>query len=276
MKAIITLLIIGLMVSLWGCGNDVEEGASVQIPILLKNVTDEGTYALKVTIRGKGLAPIVTEQELVVETDRDKVYVTVDEVPREGDWSVNINMRLVLNDRIVVYQGQGQLLFSDRDLANVSPITVEAVIHQFVATFEVTSEARLTEVGYLENGHIIVDAAESKDTLYGISSVKWDWGDGQQTEYGPDLTAEHTYIKAGEYLVTLTVKNSAPVPKSTVYQEVVLVSVQQEIRFETDGAVMHLIPAGEFEMGDHFGEGRAMNVPFTRCIWTRFIWTRQR
>lgn len=170
-------------------------------------------------------------------------------------------MRLVLNDKIVVYQGQGQLLFSNRDVTNVSPITVNAIAHEFIATFEFTSEIRLTEAGYLENGHIIVNAGESKDTIYGISSVKWDWGDGQQTEYGQDLTAEHTYIKAGEYLVTLIVKNNAPVPKSTVHQKVVPVSVQQEIHFETDGAVMRLIPAGEFEMGDHFGEGQSDERP---------------
>ena len=261
MKTITTLLIISLMVSLWGCGDDVEEHASVQIPILLKDVTDEGTYALKVTIKGKALKPIVTEQDLLVETDTEKVHITVDGVPRDGEWFVEIDMRRVLDDRIVVYQGRGQLLFSDGDFANVSPITVDAVIHRFVATFEVTGEARLTEEGYLQNGYIIVDAGESKDTLYGISSVKWDWGDGQQTEYSPDLTAEHTYIKAGEYLVTLTIKNNAPVPKSTVYQETVEVSVQQEIRFETDGAVMHLIPAGQFEMGDHFGEGQSDERP---------------
>ena len=261
MKAIITLLIIGLTVFLWGCGDDTEETTSVEIPILLKNVREEGMYAVNVTITSTGMKPIRTEQDLAIQTDRDKVYVTVDEVPREGDWSVNINMRLVLNDRIVVYQGHSQLLFSGRDRANVSPITVKAVIHRFVATFEVTSEARLTEVGYLENGHIIVDAGESKDTLYGISSVRWDWGDGEQTEYSPDLTAKHTYIEVGNYLVTLTVKNNAPVPKSTVYQKVVQVSVQQQIRFETDGAVMHLIPAGEFEMGDHFGEGQSDERP---------------
>ena len=261
MKTIITLLIISLMAFLWGCGDDVEEHASVQIPILLKDVTDEGTFALKVTIKGKALKPIVTEQDLLVESDTEKVHITVDGVPRDGEWFIEIDMRLVLNDRIVVYQGRGQLFFSDGDFANVSPITVDAVIHRFVATFEVTGEARLTEVGYLENGHIIVDAGESKDTLYGISSVKWDWGDGQQTEYAPDLTAEHTYIKVGEYLVTLTVKNNAPVPKNTVYQETVEVSVQQEIRFKTDGAVMHLVPAGEFEMGDHFGEGQGDERP---------------
>ena len=41
MKVIITLLIITLSVSLSGCGDDTEETASLQIPILLKNVTNE-------------------------------------------------------------------------------------------------------------------------------------------------------------------------------------------------------------------------------------------
>jgi hypothetical protein len=58
-----------------------------------------------------------------------------------------------------VYQGHDELLFSGRDLANVSPITVNSIDHQFVARLELSSEARLTEVGYLENGHITVDAS---------------------------------------------------------------------------------------------------------------------
>ena len=261
MKAISAILIINLTVFLCSCGDDTEETVSVEIPILLKNVTVEGPYTVKVALTGTGIKPVQTEQDLIVQADRDKVYVIVDEVPREGTWSVKIDMRLVLDDRIVVYQGDGQLLFSGGDVAKISPITVEAVIHRFVATFEVTGEARLTEIGYLENGHISADAGESKDTLYGISSVKWDWGDGEQTEYAPDLTAEHTYITAGEYLVTLTVKNNAPVPESTVYQKVVTVAIQQKIHFEKDGAVMQLIPAGEFEMGDHFGEGQSDERP---------------
>ena len=260
MKTIITLLTIGLTLFVWGCGDDTEETASVQIPILLKNVTVEGMYEVKVTITGTGTKPIRTEHNLAIQTDEDNAYVTVDEVPRDGEWFVEIDMRLSSNDKIVVYQGQGQFVFSDRDVNNVPPITVEAVVHQFLATFELTSEVKLTEAGYLENGHIIVDAGRSKDTFYGIS-VKWNWGDGRQTEYSQELTAEHTYIQPGNYLVTLVVKNNAPVPESKAVQQAVSVVVQQEIRFETDGAVMRLIPAGEFEMGDHFGEGQSDERP---------------
>lgn len=65
MKAIITLLIITLSVSLSGCGNDTEETVSVQIPILLKNEAEEGMYAVSVTITGTGMKPIRTEQDLV-------------------------------------------------------------------------------------------------------------------------------------------------------------------------------------------------------------------
>ena len=261
MKAIVILFIIGLTVFLWGCGDDTEETAAVEIPILLKNVTVAGTYAVKVTITGAGIKPIGVQQDLIIQADKDTVHITVDDVPREGEWYVKVDMRLSAKGEAVVYQGRGQFLLSGRNLATISPITVNSVGHQFIATFELTSEVRLTEEGYLKNAHIAVDASQSKDTIYGISVVKWDWGDGQQTEYGQDLTAEHTYIKTGEYRVTLTVKNNAPVPKSTVYQKVVLVSVQQEIRFGTDGAVMHLIPAGEFEMGDHFGEGQSDERP---------------
>ena len=260
MKTTITLLVIGLTAFLSGCGEDTEETASVQVPILLKNVTVAGPYTVKVTLTGAGTEPTQTEQDLIVQSGKDKVYVTVDEVPRGEDWLIDIDMRRVLNDRIVVYQGHGQLLFSGRDVTNISPITVEAIVHQFVATFELTSEVRLTEAGYLENGHIVVDAGQSKDTFYGIS-VKWDWGDGEQTEYSQKLTAEHTYIQPGNYPVTLVVKNNAPVPEIKAYQKVLPVVVQQEIRFETDGAVMHLIPAGEFEMGDHFGEGQSDERP---------------
>ena len=261
MKAVITLLIIGLTLFLWGCGDDTEETASVEIPILLENVTVEGTYEVKVTITGTGTKSIRTEHDLAIQKDKDKAYVTVDEVPRDGEWFVEIDMRLSSNDETVVYQGHGQLFFAGRDLANISPIKVSPTEHQLVAKFELSSDVRLTEAGYLKNGHITVDANQSKDTIYGISSVKWDWGDGEQTEYSKELHAQHTYIKAGNYLVTLTVQNNAPVPESVVYQKVVPVSVQRKIHFETDGAAMHLIPAGEFEMGDHSGEGQSDEHP---------------
>ena len=81
MKAVTTLLTIGLTLFLWGCGDDTEETGSVQIPILLKNVTVEGTYEVKVVITGTGIKPIRTEQNLAIQTDRDKVSVTVDEGP---------------------------------------------------------------------------------------------------------------------------------------------------------------------------------------------------
>ena len=260
MKLAITLTIIGFALSLWGCGDETEETASVQIPILLKNVTEEGTYTVNVTITGTGIKPIRTDQDIAVQNNSEKVYVIVDGIPRDGEWFVEIDMRLNLNDKLVVYQGNGQLIATDRDPAKVVPITVNVIAHQFVAKFELTSEIRLTEGGYLENGHITVNAGRSRDTFYGIS-VKWDWGDGQQTEYSRELTAEHTYIKPGNYVVTLVAKNTAPVPESKTVQQAISVVVQRKIRFEMDGAVMHLIPAGEFEMGDHFGEGQSDEHP---------------
>lgn len=261
MKTIIILFTIGLTGVLLSCGDDTEETTSVEIPILLKNVTAEGTYSVSVTITGTGMKPISAEQDLIIQPDRDTVHITVDDVPRDGEWDVRIDMRLSSKDETVVYQGHGQLLFSGHGLANVSPITVNSTEHQYVAKFELTSDVRLTEEGYLKNAHIAVDASQSEDTIYGISAVKWDWGDGEQTGYSQELTAKHTYVKTGDYLVTLTVKNNAPVPESMVYQRVVTVAVEQEIRFETDGAVMHLIPAGDFEMGDHFGEGQSDERP---------------
>ena len=216
MKMVIIFLVIGSVLFSWGCGNDIEETTSVEIPILLKNVTVEGTYAVKVTITGIGIKPISTEQDLIIQTDRDTVHITVDDVPRDGEWYVTIDMRLSAEDETVRYQGQGQLLLSDRNLVTISSITVNSVGHQFIAKFELTGDVRLTEEGYLKNAHIAVDASQSKDTIYGISAVKWDWGDGQQTEYGEELTATHTYMQSGSYLVTLTVKNDAPVPENTV------------------------------------------------------------
>ena len=261
MKVGIILLAIGLVLFSWGCGDDTEETTSVEIPILLKNVTVEGTYAVKVTITGAGIKPIGVEEDLIIQADKDTVHITVDDVPREGEWYVKIDMRLSAKDETVVYQGQGQLLLLGRNLATILPITVNSVGHQFIAKFELISQVRFTEEGYLKNAHIAVDASQSKDTIYGIASVKWDWGDGEQTEYGQKLTAEHTYIEPGNYLVTLIVKNSAPVPESKAYHQAVSVAIQEEIRFETDGAAMHLIPAGEFEMGDHLGEGQSDERP---------------
>ena len=198
MKVIIALVIISLTLFLFSCSDDTEDTASVQIPILLKNVTEEGTYKVNVTLTGTGIKPMRIEQDLIIQAESDKVYVTMDDIPRDGEWLVDVDMRLSSTGKIVVYQGQGQFVFSDLDVNNVAPITVEAVVHQFLATFEVTSEARLTEAGYLENGHIIVDAGRIKG--HALRYLLRQMGLGRWTDrpnIAPDLTAEHTYIQGG-------------------------------------------------------------------------------
>ena len=103
----------------------------------------------------------------------------------------------------------------------------------------------------LENAHVKGNASQFQRTSDDIS-VKWDWGDGQQTAYSHNLVAEHTYTAEGEYLITLTVRNNASTSVIATQQKTVTVIIKTEIVSETDGATMHLIPAGEFQMGNAF------------------------
>ena len=101
----------------------------------------------------------------------------------------------------------------------------------------------------------------------GFLEVNWDWGDGQQTESGKELTASHTYERVGEYTITLTIHNGAPSPIAVEEEKVVSVTAEPEIVSENDGTTMLLIPTGTFEMGDPFGEGLPQRITvFTRLL----------
>ena len=109
-----------------------------------------------------------------------------------------------------------------------------------------TSDAEI-----LENAHIKGDASQFQRVSDDIS-VKWDWGDGQQTPYSHNLVAEHTYRTEGEYLITLTIRDNASTSVIATQQKAITVAIKTEIVSETDGATMRLIPAGEFQMGNAF------------------------
>ena len=125
-----------------------------------------------------------------------------------------------------------------------------------VPTQETPTEPQLitviTNFGVLENGHVRVDANQFLKTHNEIE-VKWDWGDGEQTNYTKELVAEHVYTHPGEYVITLTVRNPLSTTVLTTQEKLIAVATaSEEIVTPKDGATMRLIPAGEFEMGNHF------------------------
>ena len=108
-----------------------------------------------------------------------------------------------------------------------------------------------SDIEILADAHVKGNASQFQRASDDIS-VKWDWGDGQQTPYSHNLVAEHTYRAEGEYLITLTVRDNASTSVIATQQKTVTVVIKTEIVSETDGATMRLIPAGEFQMGNAF------------------------
>jgi formylglycine-generating enzyme required for sulfatase activity len=244
----ITLIFIGFTLFLFSCGGDDEPTpTSAKILMSFSNVTAQGEYLVEITITGSGIAaPITADQNLAVQAGRDQPYeITVGNIPAGDNRLVTVE---ILKDGTAVFEGSGTGNLSS-DGANRVPITVKDVPTLF-ARFELTA----SDVRSLRNGHVKVDASASEATKGKIKDVKWDWGDGEQTEFNTALTAEHTYTRSFRQLltITLTVRNDASPPVTAEHTEVISVTVKEEIVWETDGATMRLIPAGEFEMGDHF------------------------
>lgn len=244
----ITLIFIGFTLFLFSCGGDDEPTpTSAKILMSFSNVTAQGEYLVEITITGSGIAaPITADQNLAVQAGRDQPYeITVGNIPAGDIRLVTVE---ILKDGTAVFEGSGTGYLSS-DGANRVPITVKDVPTLF-ARFELTA----SDVRSLRNAHVKVDASASEATKGKIKDVKWDWGDGEQTEFNTALTAEHTYTRSFRQLltITLTVRNDASPPVTAEHTEMISVTVKEEIVWETDGATMRLIPAGEFEMGDHF------------------------
>ena len=247
---IITLTFIGLTIFLSSCGEDEQAPpTSAKIPISFSNVMAQGEYFVKITIAGPGIdAPIIANENLSIQPGSNETYeITVGDIPVGDNRLVKLE---ILKNGTVLFEGSGTVNLSSAG-ANHVPIAVNPLGHQLVATFEATG----SDVGHLEKGRVQVDASQSLDTHYDIKDVKWDWGDGEKTEYNKELTAEHPYTSPGEYTITLTVRNGASSPVTANQEKEIVVTAKEEIIWEQDGATMCLIPAGEFEMGDHFNEG---------------------
>lgn len=126
-----------------------------------------------------------------------------------------------------------------------------------------------SDVGFLENARIRVDASRLGET-YGEIEVRWDWGDGQHTIHSSNLVSEHIYTSIGEYPITLAVRSRDSMTVIVEQKQTVTVVLKQEIVSEIDGATMRLIPAGEFEMGDHFSEGKSNELPVHTVVLDAF------
>jgi hypothetical protein len=255
--ALITFIYISFTLCFSGCGGDdeVQSDIAAIIPINFSNLTEGGEYMIRITITGANVATITTEQNVSINpTSQPVEEIALSEIHFGGSQVVTIE---VLRGGTVLYQGEGEAGFTRNSSNRTVEITVNPLGHELVADFEIITE----DVGDFLGGQITVNANQSSDTHYEISEVKWDWGDGQQTQFSKELTASHIYEHIGEYTVTLTVQNGAPSPIAAEQQKVVSVAAEPEIVDEKDGLTMLLIPPGTFEMGDSFREGLPHELP---------------
>ncbi|CAI8030611.1 Formylglycine-generating enzyme [Geodia barretti] len=158
---------------------------------------------------------------------------------------------------------------------NVATITTEQNL-SIKPTSQPVEEIALSEVHFGANQVVTIEVLKGGTVLYQgeaeagfirnssnrtIEITKWDWGDGQQTKFGEELTASHTYERVGEYTIILTVRNDAPNPITVEQEKTISVTAELEIVSKSDGTTMMLIPTGTFEMGDSFGEGLPHELP---------------
>ncbi len=255
--ASITLIYISFILCFSGCGGDdeVENEAVAIIPINVSNLTESGEYTVRITITGANVPTITTEQNLSIDpTSQPVEEIELSEIHFGGTQVVTIE---VSRGGTVLYQGEGEAGFTRNSSNRTVEITVNPLGHKLIAEFEIMTE----DVGELLGGQVTVNANQSSDTHYEISEAKWDWGDGQQTQFSKELTGSHLYERIGEYTITLTVLNGAPTPITAEQQKVVSVAAEPEIVSDKDGLTMLLIPSGTFEMGDSFEEGLPHELP---------------
>ena len=253
---LITLIYVSFTLCLSGCGGDdeIHDEIAAVIPVNVLNLKEAGEYTVRITITGPSVETITTEQNLSIDpTDQPVEEITLSEVHYGPSQIVTVE---VLQDGTALYQGEGEAGFVRNSSNRTLEIIVNPLGHELIAIFEVAAE----DVGNLLGGQITVNASQSSDTHYGISELKWDWGDGQQTK-SDELTASHTYERVGEYTITLTVRNDAPSPIRVEKEKGVSVTAELEIVSTNDGTTMLLIPTGTFEMGDSFGEGLPHELP---------------
>ncbi|MCZ6676426.1 MAG: SUMF1/EgtB/PvdO family nonheme iron enzyme [Candidatus Poribacteria bacterium] len=260
--ALIMLTCMSLALFLFACGDDdddddaSEQSTTAIIPINFSNLLEAGDYDVRVTITSPNMEKVTTTQNFSIKPDNQPTEeITLSNIPFFGvNQVVDVE---VSKDGTVLYQGEGLASLARDSRNDVPEIVVNPAGHELVATFELTEEA----TGDFLNARISVDSNPSADTHYSVADVKWKWGDGQQTGFGKEFAASHTYEKVGEYTITLTVRNSAPAPLIAEHQQTITITAQSELVSEKDGATMPLIPAGTFEMGDHFGEGLPHESP---------------
>ena len=254
---LIALTYASFTLCLSGCGeeDEVESEVAAIVPINFSNLLEPGEYTIRITVTGANVETITTEQNLSIKpTSQPVEEVTLSQVYYGGRQVVIVE---VLEGGTVLYQGEGEAGFTRNSSNRIVEITVNPLGHELIAAFEVTIE----DVGELVGGQIAVDAGQSSDTHYGISEVKWEWGDGQQTKFSKEFITSHTYERVGEYTITLTVRNDAPDSITVEAEKVISVTAEPEIVDNKDGQTMLLIPSGTFEMGDSFGEGLPHELP---------------
>ena len=194
---IMLLLLPSLIAFFSGCGElDGLTSTSVRVEIRFLTNISQGQYSILTEITAPDMDTITKTQNLTVQEDLEKIYITVEDVPPGDNRNVKVE---ISKDGEVIYEAATNTDVQE-DSYNPLILNVAPAGHALIADFDLkTSDVKVGELVY-------VDADESYDTHYDIE-VKWDWGDGNITDFGQQLTATHVYSKEGDYTIALTVRN---------------------------------------------------------------------
>jgi len=178
--------------------------------------TDEETYGL----------------DIASIEDGDATTFTATEIPT----SPNVTHEYTVNWTVLSQGGAGVTLKKDEDGDGEFEETI--TIHPPIANFTYTPENPLI------SKTISFDASNSTDPDGNITSYKWNFGDETN---GTGDTTSHSYSSAGNYTITLTVRDDDGATTSTY--KVITVSDSEKFIFDTDS------PANPYPsiMGNHTG-----------------------
>ena len=127
--------------------------------------------------------------------------------------------------------------------------------------YQLTHRTDCTEAKYVVHADdfIIKNLIEFIDNTKGATSWKWDFGDGSAVDYNQN--ALHSYNKAGQYIVTLTINNTCSFQKIVTITDpdadsgYLPVIIAPNVAFEGDTIKFNARKEGGISFEWSFGEG---------------------